>query len=56
MGEGLLTEVAFVGPDPSVRPGVSLQVECVVETFSTEGAEVPLDIRVALHMPVQEPL
>ena len=35
---------------------VSLQIKCVVETFATECAEVPLGVAVALHVPVQQPL
>lgn len=36
--------------------GVSFQVEGIIESFAAEGAQVSLDIRVALHMPVQESL
>lgn len=36
--------------------GVALKVKGVVETFATEGAQVTLDIRVALHMAVEESL
>lgn len=35
---------------------VSLQVERVVEALSAEGAQVPFDVRVALHVPVQQTL
>jgi len=33
-----------------------LEVECVVEALAAEGAEVPLDVAVALHVPVEQPL
>ena len=39
-----------------VCSGVSLQVEGVIEAFPTEGAEVPLDVAVTLHVPVEQPL
>lgn len=39
-----------------MRSRVSLEVERVVETFPAEGAQVPLDIRVTLHVPVQQSL
>ena len=36
--------------------GVSLQVEGVIEAFPTEGAEIPLDVTVTLHVPVKKSL
>lgn len=36
--------------------GVSLQVEGVIESFPTEGAEIPLDVTVTLHVPVKKSL
>lgn len=54
--EGLLAEVALVGPHARVRPRVPLQVEGVIEPFPAEGAEVPLDVGVALHVSVEQPL
>ncbi len=39
-----------------VSPGMSLQVKCIVETLSTEGAQVALDIAVTLQVAVQETL
>ena len=36
--------------------GVSLQVEGVVEAFPTEGAEIPLDVTVTLHVSVKKSL
>lgn len=35
---------------------VALKVKGVIETFATESAQVTLDIRVALHMAVEESL
>lgn len=35
---------------------VSLEVECVVEALAAESAEVPLDVAVALHVPVEQSL
>lgn len=39
-----------------MRAGVSLEVERVVESLAAERAEVALDVRVALHVPVEQPL
>lgn len=39
-----------------MRPGVPLQIESVIESFSTERAKVPLDIRMALHVPIEQTL
>lgn len=39
-----------------MRPRVPLQVEGVVEALPAEGAQVPLDVRVALHVSVEEAL
>ena len=39
-----------------VRAGVSFQIKGVVEAFATEGAEVAFDVRMAFHVPIQEPL
>ena len=39
-----------------VCSGVSLQVEGVIEAFPTEGAEIPLDVTVTLHVPVKKSL
>lgn len=39
-----------------VGPHMSLQVEGVVEAFSTEGAQVPLHLAVALDVTVEHPL
>ena len=37
-------------------PGVALQIKGVIEAFSTEGAEIPLGVAVALHVTVKQPL
>ena len=39
-----------------VGAGVPLEVEGVVEALAAEGAQVALDVRVALHVPVEQPL
>ena len=39
-----------------MSPGVSFQIEGVVETFATECAEVPLGVTVTLHVSVEESL
>ena len=39
-----------------MRPSVALQVKRVVEALSAEGAEIPLDVAVALQVPVQQTL
>jgi hypothetical protein len=35
---------------------MTLQIKGVVEPLAAEGAEVPLHVTVALHVPVQQPL
>ena len=35
---------------------MSLQVESVIEAFPTEGAEIPLDVTVTLHVSVKKSL
>lgn len=54
--EGFLAEIALVGPDAGVGARVALEVEGVIEAFAAEGAEVPLDVRVALHVAIEKPL
>lgn len=39
-----------------MRAGMSLQVECVIETFATERTQVPLYVRVAFHVSVKKTL
>ena len=39
-----------------VSSGVSLQVKGVIEAFPTEGAEIPLDVTVTLHVSVKKSL
>jgi hypothetical protein len=39
-----------------MRPCVSFQVKRVVEALSAEGAEIPLDVAVTLHVSVEEAL
>lgn len=56
LGERLLAQVALVRPDAGVGAGVPLQVERVVEALGAERAQVALHVRVALHVPVQQPL
>ena len=50
--ETLLAEVALVGPDTCVCPRMPLEVKGVVKSLATEGAKVPLDVTVALHVAV----
>lgn len=54
--EALLAQIALVGPHPGVGAGVALQIEGVVEPLATEGAQIPLDVRVALHVPIEQTL
>lgn len=35
---------------------VSLQVECVIESFAAERAQITLHIRVAFHVTIQQSL
>lgn len=39
-----------------VSPGVSFQIERVVESLAAERAQVSLHIAVTLHVPVEQPL
>ena len=39
-----------------MSPGVSLQIEGVVESFPTESAEISLGVTVTLHVSVEKPL
>ena len=39
-----------------VSSSMSLEVKCVVETFSTEAAKIPFQIGVTFHVSVQEAL
>lgn len=54
--ERLLAQIALVRPHSGVGSGVPLKVERIVESLATERAQVALDVRVALHVPVKEPL
>lgn len=54
--ESLVAEVALVRTHSCVSADVSLQVECVVEAFAAEAAEVPLGLVVAFDVTVQHPL
>lgn len=56
LGEGLVAQDALVRAHPGVRPGVPLEIEGVVEALAAEGAQVALDVAVALHVSIQEPL
>ena len=35
---------------------VSLQIKSIIESLATEGAEIPLGVTVALHVPVEQTL
>jgi hypothetical protein len=39
-----------------MRSGVSFQIKGVIETLPAEGAKVALDVRMAFHVPIQQPL
>lgn len=54
--EALLTQITLVRTHAGVRARVTLQVEGVVETLAAEGAQIPFDLRVTLHVPIQEAL
>jgi len=55
LGEGLFAVVATIWTHSCMCTCVPLQIECIIETLSTEGAEVSLCIAVTLHMPIQQP-
>lgn len=54
--ERFLAQIALVRPNASVRPGVSLQIKGIVESFAAEGAQVAFDIWMTLHVSIQESL
>merc|ERR1719507_1761311 len=54
LGEGLFAVVATIWTDSCMCTRVPLQIECIVEALSTEGAEVSLCIAVALHVTIQQ--
>jgi len=54
LGEGLFTEIALVRPNSCMCPGVPLQIECIIESLSTECAEVTLGVTMTLHVSVEE--
>lgn len=54
--EGLLAQVTLVRTHTCVGAGVALKVKGVIEAFAAESAQVTLDVRVALHMAVEESL
>lgn len=56
LGERLLTQVAFIWTNTCMRSGVSLEIEGIVEAFSTESAKVSLNIRMTFHVSVQQTL
>lgn len=51
--EALLAEITLVGPYARVGARVPLEVEGIVEALAAEGAQVALDVRVALHVPIE---
>merc|ERR1719222_705521 len=53
--KGLFAVVATIWADSCMCTRVPLQVECIIETLSTESAEVSLCIAVTLHMTIQQP-
>lgn len=54
--ERLLAMVALVRPDAAMCPNVPLKIEGVIEALAAVGARVSLDVRVALHVPIEESL
>lgn len=54
--EALLAQVALVRPHARVGARVPLEVEGVVESLAAEGAQIALDVRVALHVPIEQAL
>lgn len=54
--ERLLAQIALVRSHSGVGSGVPLKIERIVESLAAERAQVALDVRVALHVPVKEPL
>ena len=49
---GSVSDIDSEADATCVGAGVALQVERVVESLATEGAEVALDVAVALHVSV----
>merc|ERR1719365_192973 len=55
LGEGLFAVVAPIWTHSCMCSCVPLQIECIIEPLSTEGAEVSLCIAVTLHVSIQQP-
>jgi len=55
LGEGLFAVVATVWTDSCMSTCMPLQIECIIEALSTEGAEVSLCVAVTLHVTIQQP-
>lgn len=56
LGKRFLAQVTFIRTNTCVCPRMSLQIKCVVESLSAEGAQVSLCIAVTFHVSVQESL
>merc|ERR1719397_790694 len=50
LGEGLFAVVATIWTDSCMCTCVPLQIKCIIEALSTEGAEVSLCVAVTLHI------
>lgn len=56
LGEGFVADITFVGANACMRADVPLQVKGVVEALAAEGAQMPLNLVVALEVPVEHTL
>lgn len=52
----LFAQIALVRPDAGVRSRMPLQVERVVEALAAERAQIAFDVRMAFHVPIEQPL
>merc|ERR1719234_38888 len=55
LGEGLFAVVTTIWTDSCMCTCVPLQIKCIIEALSAEGAEVALCVAVTLHVTIQQP-
>lgn len=56
LSERLLAQIALVRPDTCMSSCVPFEIKCVIESFAAEAAKVSFEVRMTLHVPVQESL
>lgn len=56
LSECFVALVAFERTNTRVRACVSLQIECIVESFAAERAEIPFELTMILQMAIEKTL